>query len=242
MPQNEEETTGKQEGGPEPTEASALLEDVGIASKETIATRRHTVGLFAAFNIVFGLVCLIFPMLASETMEFFLTSAIFVAGCYNLTMFFSTTSKKQDEDDSSSRDDGDDFNELQYIAFGVIQILLALFLYVHKFGTYTVLTIALAIAYIAAGLYEIYLARNKENMAAKGLIKWSGAFSVAASLILVCCLPLTSWATIGILLGINHLSIGISRIILTWYGHRIAMADSKSEEEEAKDSLPEWMA
>jgi len=243
-PSSEEDPKAASEAPTAPDESTALLlNDVGMAPMEDIAKNRHTVAIFAAFNILFGLICVAFPLLASETLEFLLTSTILFAGCFHLYMF--TTYKQQsggDEDNDSHEDVA--IEKAKFLILGVVLIFTAFFLFMHKFGTLTFLTIVLAIVYIAAGSYEIFMARNKhdDEIAAKGLILWSGVISVVASLVLVGCLPLTSWSTIGFLLGANHLNIGISRCVISWYGYRITVAGNQTEEKEAENALPKWMA
>jgi uncharacterized membrane protein HdeD (DUF308 family) len=174
-------------------------------------------------NVIFGAACLMYPVLASQALELALTVTVFVAGVFHLSaVCFAAQGPRH-----------------QFFVLGVVQILLACLMYAHPYETLTVLTIFIAAVFMSLGSYQIFVAKENASTAARGLTVFSGVMAVFLSLLILVGMPLTSWYTVGVLLGVNHLNVGVARIIVSCYGRSIARNQGVAEAEGT--FMPGWM-
>ena len=87
-----------------------------------------------------------------------------------------------------------------------------------------VMTIAVAVLYMCAGIFRIVLARRNAEMKGYMPLLVSGICAIVFSLIIILAMPRDSEYTLGILLGINWVTYGAQRIVLGLYGRATANA------------------
>jgi len=192
---------------------------------EEIARNWAWIGAFGLFNLAVGVACLLYPVLASQVVELALTYTVFIMAVFHLvSACFSEAG-----------------STVQLLALGMVQMVIAFLMLVHPYGVLTVITFFIAVAYMTGGSYQIAMARQNQQMAARGLTILSGILAIALSMIIIIGLPATSWITIGILIGVNHLNIGFCRLIISSYGFRLSRVE-RGEAQEASSVLPRWMA
>jgi uncharacterized membrane protein HdeD (DUF308 family) len=195
-----------------------------IETVEEISRNWAWIGAVGVANILFGFACLCFPMIASHAVELALTITVLVAGIFHLSAAVCFAAQGTNH---------------QFFVLGVVQILLAFLMFVHPYATLTVLTILIAVVFMLLGSFQIMMARNNDTMAARGLTLWSGVTALFLSLIILLGMPLSSWYTIGVLLGVNHVNVGVARIIVSCYGRSLAR-NQELETEEAT-FMPGWL-
>ena len=192
---------------------------------EDIARNWAWIGAFGLFNLAVGVACLLYPVVASEVVALALTYTMFIMAVFHLvSACFS-----------------EEGSTLQLLAMGMVQMLIAFLMLVHPYGVLNVITFFIAVVYMAGGSYQIAMALQNQQMAARGLTVLSGILAIALSMIIIVGLPATSWVTIGILIGVNHLNIGFSRLIIAFFGLRLSRVE-RGEAQVTSPVLPGWMA
>lgn len=206
-----------------------------LVSSEDAAIRQETVdamarnwawiGTFGIFNLAVGTACLIFPVMAGEVVALALSYTVFVSAVFHFAaVCFS-----------------EEGSTLKLLTMGIVQLIIAFLMFIHPYGVLTVLTFFIALVYLAAGSYQIAVAKD-ERTAARGLTMISGLFAVLLSVIIIIGLPTTSWITVGILIGVNHVNIGLSRIVMAFYGFRLSRIERGDAQNSADEVIPGWMA
>jgi len=196
------------------------------ATLDALARNWAWIGIFGIFNLAVGTACLIYPVLASQVVELALTYTIFVSAAFH---FVSACFSEEG-------------STLELLTMGTVQLLIAFIMFFHPYGVLTVLTFFIAIAYMSAGSYMIFYAKNGRT-AARGLTMFSGFLAVLLSFIILVGLPTTSWFTVGILIGVNHVNIGVSRIVMAFYGFRLSRIErGDAQNNSADEVITGWMA
>lgn len=190
---------------------------------EAITRNWKWIGAFGLFNLLFGFACLSFPVLASQAVELALSYTVLVAGCFHL--FAACYSEEG--------------SMFYLLAIGSLQIVISFLMFVNPFGVLTVLTFIIAVVFMMAGSFQIAMARQNPGMAARGLNMISGVLAIVMSVIIMLGFPATSWFTIGILIGVNHINIGVCRIVIAFYG--LSLSRSQNGLSAAEPVFPGWM-
>lgn len=201
-----------------------------LETLEEIAQSWAWIGAFGIFNLLFGVGCLLFPILASQAMELALSCSMIGAGCFHL---FAASIAQEGL-------------KVFLLGIGLLQIMVAFLMFMNTFGVLTLITLFIAVVFMTAGIFQITLARQNPEMAARGLNMLSGVIAVAMSVIIILGFPGSSWYTIGILVGVNHVNIGICRLIMSFYGLSLSrkqeLGNPETLRENSRSILPEWMA
>jgi uncharacterized membrane protein HdeD (DUF308 family) len=201
--------------GDRPTDGAAFL--MYYETPEEISQNYKTLIFIGCINILFGTGCLMFPVFATELAELFLTSLVFATGLLNvLTICASERSNS---------------HEKHLFWIGVTQLVLAFLMYTRPFFTLTILTFLVAITFMFMGSLQIAAARKYRNVvAARGLMIVSGVSAILMSVVILLSMPTAKWLTIGVLMGVNLLNIGLNRVVMGLYGRRIAVLSDEEIE------------
>jgi uncharacterized membrane protein HdeD (DUF308 family) len=176
------------------------------ASPEEVADNWQYIMVTGVVDTLVGTVCLFAPVATTQVVSTALVALIFVAGCFNLSTVFCSERGYQH----------------QFFWVGVVEVLIALLMYFHRFGTVTLLTILIAFAFMVFGSVEMTVAQQNDRMAARSLTFFSGILTLILSVLIILSMPTGRWDTIGVLLGANLLNIGVCRIIVAFYGRTLA--------------------
>ena len=180
-----------------------------VMEAEEVARNWAWIMAFGIFHVALGTACLMFPVFASQVAALALTYMVFASACIHLVgACFS-----------------DEFSAATLLPAGLVQLTIAILMFLHPYGALYVITFFIAVVYMSAGSYQISVARQSQQMAARGLSILSGVLAVALSIIIIIGLPATSWITIGILIGVNHINIGFCRLIISCYGLRFSQIE-----------------
>jgi len=190
-----------------PEEAMAWL--AAIETADEIAQNWRWIFVVGTINVVTGIACLMFPILATQAAEIVLAAAIFVTGCFLMTTVTYTAAGTSHH----------------FFWLGLVQVVLAIIMFFHPLFTLTVLTIFIAIMFMAVGAFQVALTRQNPNMAGRSWTLVSGILAILMSVIITLGMPFSSWYTIGVLLGVNLLNIGLNRIALSCYGRSLANSE-----------------
>ena len=159
-------------------------------------------------SVAGGTAALLAPGLATGIAGIFIASALFVVGCFNLvgTCFVEKG------------------HRLESSLTGVIQVLLASVMAFYPFATLMSLTILIAGFMLADGIFRIALAFQTRDLPGWGWTMAGGFAGVATSVIVMVAMPQASFWVIGILVGVNLISVGAARIAVAMAGRKIAKA------------------
>ena len=201
-------------------DADAFAAFVAMETTEMIAQNWRSILLSGVLNVITGAGCLMFPVFATEVAQLFIISLVFAIGLVNvLSMCCGTGMDHQN-------------NPRQRPLFwvGVVQLLLAVLMYLNPFVTLSILTYFVAVIFMLLGSIQIAIARRyRDRMAARALMMFSGALSVLMSILICLTLPTAKYYTIGVLFGVNIFNVGINRVIIGLYGRKIASSDGSHE-------------
>ncbi|GKZ01144.1 hypothetical protein MPSEU_001065900 [Mayamaea pseudoterrestris] len=178
-----------------------------IETQEEIASHWKVILFTGIVNIATGIACLCAPVIATQVVEIFLVSLIFVSGIFNVVgaLFFS------------ERRHGH-----QFFWMGLLQILIAVVMYMHPFGTLAFLTFFISFVFMMFGSFQMAIAMQNARMGARGVMFLSGALTVILSVIILMSMPMSAWITIGVLVGANLVNIGLARIGVACYGRSMS--------------------
>ena len=167
-----------------------------------------TIGLL---NIATGILCLLFPIVATQTADLFLTMVIFVSGLFNVLVVCSPESSRSG------------YNRYTHYLFwtGLAQLIVAIFLFQNPLVTATILTYLVAGLFMVLGMFQIMASRNR-TVSGRGLLAVSGSLGVLMSIIICVTMPTAKLYTIGVLMGCNLLNIGMARVLMACYGRSLA--------------------
>jgi len=202
-------------GDDAPTEESAFL-FLTLETAEILAEKWKSILLLGILNILTGILCLLFPVIATKAVSLCLTSIVLLIGLFHI--FISTA----DERTGQGR-------RHPFFLVGVILILVALFLLLNPIFTLTFLTFLIAVVFMMMGSAQFAFARRNRQLAGRAMHFVSGVLSVAMSILIVLTMPASQWFTIGVLLGVNFINIGVSRTMLALYGRALAQSAAVEE-------------
>jgi len=210
------------------SEGTPLVSAYAPASRyetfEQITRNWAWIGTFGLFNIAVGAACLVYPVFASQVVELALAYTLFVSAvfCFLAICF------------------ADEGSVVKLLTLGGVQLMISCVMFLHPYGVLTVLTFFVAVLYMSAGTFQIAVAKQNELTAARGLSFISGGLAIALSVIIIIGLPSSSWFTIGLLVGVNHINIGLSRLAVSFYGFQLSRIEGDYAQH-ASEVFPGWM-
>lgn len=167
---------------------------------ETLADRRkHLVWSGIAMSLV-GILAISFPFFTTITVEIFTGWIFLLAGATTIYGAFSLQGT------------GPFFGQL---LFGLLKTALGLYMLSHTEEGILGLTLILSALFMVDGAVQLGLALELRPHKGWFWIFFSGLISIAVGLIIAAGFPETSLFALGLLVGINFLSTGISLIFLS---------------------------
>mmetsp|Transcript_4007 Transcript_4007/g.5768 ORF Transcript_4007/g.5768 Transcript_4007/m.5768 type:complete len:219 (-) Transcript_4007:17-673(-) len=199
------------------TEGGTLNGSMFLETSEYLAENWKCIIITGVFNILTGVVCLLFPFYTTRFTSILIVSVLFTAGIFNIFAICSSATPGPTA------------------LIGILQVFTAALMYSDPFLTLSMLTIFIAAIFMILGFAQVVTAwRNKGKVAARILMMFSGAMAIAMSVIILLTMETSKWFTIGLLVGVNLINLGTNRIVAGFYGHKIA----KSQNDE--ESMENW--
>jgi uncharacterized membrane protein HdeD (DUF308 family) len=193
------------------TSEDAATAMVLLETLEEIQEHWKWILTMGVYNVAVGMLCLLFPIFATKVGYLSLALIVVVSGMVSVTaVCFHPQGFR---------------HSLFWV--GLFQIFLGVFLSLHPFLTLTIMTLFIAVMFWVLGSLQIAVARQNPQMAARGLIMVSGLMAIVMSVLILLAMPMAQWYTIGVLLGVNLLNLGTSRILLALYGRSLALSDDR---------------
>lgn len=195
------------------TEQTPSIDYVGVVIDATKATQeiaKNWGWILAAgiISVVGGVAALMAPVLATGVTATFIAATLLVVGCVNLAgVFYAEKGLK-----------------LESFLTGVVQVLLSAVMAFYPFASLMSMTMLIAAFMLADGIIRSVLAVQNRDLAGWGWTLAGGLASIATSVIVVTALPGASFWVIGVLVGVNLISIGVARIGVALEGRKIANA------------------
>ncbi|MEP3047282.1 MAG: HdeD family acid-resistance protein [Roseibium sp.] len=177
-------------------EASALQNDF----KEAIKAGKSNLMWVGILMAVVGAIAIIFPFAATVTTNFMAGFLFIGSGILGIWHSFSI------------KGTGPFFGAL---LMGLITLVAGVFLIANPLEGILILTLTVGIVFIFEGAYQVFAAFELKPEKGWGWLFVSALISIAAGLLIVSKLPGTSLFVLGLLMGINFLSTGISMIMLS---------------------------
>lgn len=167
---------------------------------EALAVRRkHLVWTGIAISLV-GILAITFPFFTTITVEIFTGWIFLLAGAITTYGAFSIQGT------------GPFFGQ---VLFGLLKSALGLYMITHTEEGILGLTLILSALFMVDGAVQLGLALEIRPHKGWFWVLVSGIVSIAVGLLIAAGLPETSLFTLGLLVGINFLSTGISLILLS---------------------------
>ena len=161
-----------------------------------------TIGIF---NVIGGIMCLIYPILATIVSEAIFAWTLTWIGFFNSTgVCFAERSLRG-----------------YYGFLGLLQVVVGITMIIDPFETLFAITVMIAVLVLLEGVFTIFICLSNVGMKGWGLSLTSGLASTALGVLVLSGLPESSLYTIGILLGVNLLSTGNYRIHIAMEGRQI---------------------
>lgn len=101
------------------------------------------------------------------------------------------------------------------LLMGLITLVAGVFLIANPLEGILILTLTVGIVFIFEGAYQVFAAFELKPQKGWGWLFVSALISIAAGLLIVSKLPGTSLFVLGLVMGINFLSTGLSMIMLS---------------------------
>jgi uncharacterized membrane protein HdeD (DUF308 family) len=149
---------------------------------------------------VAGVLALLFPVVTSFTVEIFIGWVLAIAGAATIYGAFSVEGT------------GPFFGQL---LLGLLKLALGVYLLMHPGVGMFALTLLLVAVFMVDGAVQFAFAFDLRPKEGWGWVLLSAIVSVAVGLLIAAGLPGTSLIALGILVGVNFLSTGISLIMLS---------------------------
>lgn len=175
-------------------------ENIQADFKEAVKENKSSlmwIGILMAFT---GAVAIFFPYAATVTTNFMVGFLFVFTGILGVLHSFSI------------KGTGPFFGAL---LMGLITIVAGVFLISNPAEGILLLTLTVGIVFIFEGAYQIFAAFEYRPAKGWGWMLVSAIISIAVGLLIVSKLPGTGLFVLGLLLGINFLSTGISMIMLS---------------------------
>jgi uncharacterized membrane protein HdeD (DUF308 family) len=193
-----------------------------IETTEEIASHWKLILFTGIVNIFTGIACLCVPIIATQLVEVFLISLIFVSGAFNVIGALCFSTRRQGH---------------QSFWMGAVQIILATLMYMHPFGTLTFLTFFIAFVFMMIGAFQMAVAIQNPRMGARAATFLSGVLTVFLSIMILLTMPMSAWITIGVLVGANLVNIGLVRIGVACYGRSLSGQETLMSDETWRRSM-----
>jgi uncharacterized membrane protein HdeD (DUF308 family) len=157
---------------------------------------------------VAGILCLISPIVATVVDEAVMAWTLTLIGCLNLTgLFFAEPNQKA-----------------YHGVIGLLQLVVGVVMIKNPFGTLLAVTVMIAVVIFCDGLYAIIACLSNRNMRGWGFALAGGVASTLLGIVVFTGLPESSVYTIGILLGVDFLTVGNFRIHIALEGREAITA------------------
>lgn len=195
-----------------PTDQTPLLNalEAGViaeaATVEHVANHWRWILTLGVLNVIGGFFCLLSPIFASLFAETLIAVTLMAMGVASLLAVCMV----------------DRSIKAYYGVAGVVQLLLGIVVFQNPFSTLAILTLILAVSVLVDGIYRTILVCNAPRISGWGLLMTSALASVLLGLLVLSAYPASSLYTIGILLGVNLITVGNVRIHLAWEGRELA--------------------
>lgn len=149
-------------------------------------------------NLLLGILALFCPITTSDVVLSWIAVALLLVGAIHIT---GLCYAEQGLKGATS-------------ALGVVQIILAILAFKDPFESLMALTIMIAVVFMVEGVFRIYLAMQNHDIPNWRVLFLNGICNVAFSAIVIAALPYSSLYTLGILVGVNLITIGTARITI----------------------------
>jgi len=180
-------------------------EEVG----QELAKNWKWICLVGVIDVIGGIFALLCPIVATEVAYVIVVAALLVAGVLHaLGLCFAERGHR-----TSS------------FLVGVCQVLLALVLRLYALQGLTIITICIAVLFIIEGMHRIGLAMQNRDMHGFVPTLVNGCAAVAFSVLILIALPFSAMYTIGILVGVNLISVGSCRVAISFQGRKLALGE-----------------
>lgn len=158
-------------------------------------------------NLFAGIFALLAPTAATTFVVVFLSVVLIFAGFISI---FSSC-----------------FNEAgfktQAFVLGVVEVTLGLLLQFYPFESFMIITIMIAVMFMCDGLFRCAVALQNRGSPTWVSTLISGMSAVAFSILVMLAFPMSSLYTLGIIVGVNLIFIGMARISIATTGRQIAV-------------------
>lgn len=175
-------------------------ENLQAGFKEAVKENKSSLMWIGILMAVTGAFAIIFPFAATVTTNYMVGFLFVFYGALGVWHSFSI------------KGTGPFFGAL---LMGLITVVAGVFLVANPLEGILLLTMTVGIVFIFEGAYQIFAAFEYKPAKGWGWMLVSAIISIAAGLLIVSKLPGTSLFVLGLLLGINFLSTGISMIMLS---------------------------
>ena len=156
-------------------------------------------------NVAAGILCFVSPIVASHVAEAILAWTLTLVGALNLSgLCFAEKTVRG-----------------YYGFMGLLQLAVGITMIKNPFKTLFVLTLMIGVLVLLDGLFAIMCCLSNRDLKGWGFGLASGVASTCLGVLVLTGLPESSLYTIGILLGVNFLTIGNFRIHVALAGREI---------------------
>ena len=158
-------------------------------------------------NFIAGILCLLSPTVATNFVLTLISLMLLLAGAASLAGYFYA------EDDMKT----------QLGVLGAVQVLLGFFLWFYPFQSLAIITILIALAFMLHGVASCSTALSNRDSPTWGWTLINGVCAIAFSTIVIAAFPWSSHYTLGILVGVNLVTLGGCRIAIAMAGYNAAL-------------------
>lgn len=177
-------------------------------SSRELAKNWGWIQLVGILNVVCGILALLAPIVATEVAYVLIVVSLLFAGILHISGFWYAEAG----------------HRIPTLVAGIVQVALAVVLQFHPVAGLTIFTIVVAVLFLSEGFFRIGLACQNRDMPGWGWTFFNGLSAATFSVVVMISLDMTKFYTLGILLGVNLLVLGMSRIALAQVGRSIANA------------------
>ncbi|MEM5584711.1 HdeD family acid-resistance protein [Roseibium sp. AS2] len=168
--------------------------------KQALKDNRSSVMWIGILMAVVGAVAIIFPFAATVTTNYMVGFLFLFAGVLGIWHSFSI------------KGTGPFFGAL---LMGLVTVVAGVFLVSNPLEGILILTITVGLVFVFEGAYQLFAAFEFRPAKGWGWMLVSALISIGAGLLIVSKLPGTSLFVLGLIMGINFLSTGLSMIMLS---------------------------
>lgn len=174
--------------------------DLATDFKQAIKDSKSNLMWIGILMAVVGFIAIVFPFAATVTTNYMVGFLFLFSGALGVWHSFSI------------KGTGPFFGAL---LMGLITVVAGVFLLANPLEGILLLTLTVGIVFIFEGAYQIFAAFELRPTKGWGWMLVSAIISIAAGLLIVSKLPGTSLFVLGLVMGINFLSTGLSMIMLS---------------------------